>query len=236
LIYLIRRIQEKGSAPYVEPSPQTEVVEVVISDEPIISFSISSQTEIGGVLFVLGGANLSSGKVKLSPEIQDMELYTYPDGDEFRVMIISTEGKYISPGDKPLFTLESEENFDSVEVSACDKEGNLMGVEKIFQQESNLPKGYSLFQNYPNPFNPATTIRFKVEGERSKVPHPVTLKVYNILGQLVRTLVDEEKSPGSYQVIWDGKDQSGEEVSSGIYFYKLKAEDYTETKKMILLK
>ncbi len=255
LIYLIRRIQEGGSAPQVEPSPQTEVVEVVISDESIISFSISSQTEIGGLLFVFGGTNLNSGKVKLSPEIQDMELYTYPDGDEFRVMIISTEGKYISPGDKPLFTLESEENFDSVEVSVCDKEGNLMGVEKIFQQESNLPKGYSLFQNYPNPFNPATSIQYavgrkqieaadgglvlsEVEGRRTadNSAQHVTLKVYNILGQLVKTLVDEEKPPGGYQVIWDAKDQNGEEVSSGIYFYKLKAKDYTETKKMILLK
>ena len=237
LTYLILGIQKEGSVPVVEPGSQTEVAEVTISDHPAItSFSISSQTEVGGLLFVLKGANLDSENVKLSSEIQDMELFTHQNGDEFRVMIISTEGKYISPGDKSLFTLEGEKNFDSVEISVCDKEGNLMGVKKIYEVSSNLPSGYILSQNYPNPFNPVTTIRFKVEGERSKVPHPITLKVYNILGQLVKTLVDEEKSPGTYQVVWDGKDQNGEEVSSGIYFYKLKAEDYTETKKMILLK
>jgi len=64
----------------------------------------------------------------------------------------------------------------------------------------------------------------------------VSIKVYNIVGQLVRTLVDEEKLPGNYQLVWDGKDQSGEEVASGIYFYRLKSDEYVKTKKMILLR
>jgi hypothetical protein len=237
LIYLIIRIQDGGSVPVVEPGSQTEVAQVTISDHPAItSFSISSQTDVGGLLFVFKKADLDSENVKLSSEIQDMELFTHQNGDEFRVMIMSTKGRHISPGDKSLFTLEGEKNFDSVEVSVCDKEGNLMGVEKTFKSESNLPEGYALSQNYPNPFNPVTTIRFKVEGERLKDPTRITLKVYNLLGQLVKTLLDEEKFPGNYQVVWDGKDQNGEEVSSGIYFYKLKAKDYTETKKMVLLK
>jgi hypothetical protein len=236
LIYLVTRIQQGGVVPFVEPNPQLEVVEVGISNEPVKSFSINSQTEVGGALFVFRGTNLDSEKVKLSSEIQDMDLYTYKDGEEFRVMIISTEGKCISPGNKTLFALEGEESFDSVEISVCDKEGNLMGFEKIYKEGSNLPTGYSLSQNYPNPFNPVTTIRFKVEGERSKEPTPITLKVYNILGKLVRTLVDEPKGAGTYQVVWDGKDENGEEVSSGVYFYKLKAENYVETKKMVLLK
>lgn len=248
LIYLILCIQKAGFVPVVEPGPQTEVAQVTISDHPAItSFSISSQTEVGGLLCVFKKANLDSGNVKLSSEIQDMELFTHQNGDEFGVMIISTEGKCISPGDKSLFTLEGEKNFDSVEVSVCDKEGNLMGVKKIYEVSSNLPSGYILSQNYPNPFNPVTCIRYTVgsnqieaaDGGRRTADNSaqhVTLKVYNILGQLVMTLVDEEKFPGNYQVIWDGKDQNGEEVSSGIYFYKLKAEDYTETKKMILLK
>jgi hypothetical protein len=248
LIYLIRCIKKEGSVPVVESGPQTEVAQVTISDHPAItSFSISSQTEVGGLLFVFKKANLDSGNVKLSSEIQDMELLTHQNGDEFRVMIINTEGKCIPAGDKSLFTLEGEKNFDSVEVSVCDKEGNLMGVKKIYGVSSNLPGGYILSQNYPNPFNPVTCIRYTVGsnqieaadgGQRTadnSVQH-VTLKVYNILGQLVKTLVDEDKFPGSYQVVWDGKDQNGEEASSGIYFYKLKAKDYTETKKMILLK
>jgi hypothetical protein len=240
LMYMITYIQEKGSAPYVEPDPQREAVEVVISDESAMSFSINSQTQVGGALFLFKGTNLDSENVKLSPEIQNMDPYTHKDGDQFRVMIISTEGHCISPGDIPLFRLEGEKDFDSMEISVCDTEGNLMGIKKIYQERSNLPSGYTLSQNYPNPFNPVTSILYTVatshgEAVDNSAQH-VTLKVYNVLGQLVKILVDEDKHPGSYQVVWDGKDQNGEEVSSGIYFYKLKAKDYTETKKMVLLK
>ena len=90
---------------------------------------------------------------------------------------------------------------------------------------SNLPKEFALSQNYPNPFNPSTTIPFQlpaVSGQQSAVSGrrtAVTLKVYNVLGELVRTLVNEEQGPGWYRVIWDGKDSLGKEVSSGVYFY-----------------
>ncbi len=101
-----------------------------------------------------------------------------------------------------------------------------------------LPFTFRLGQNYPNPFNPSTTIPFQVNGSRFIVHAPVrtTLKIYNVLGQLVRILEDGEKLSGNYQVIWDGKDQRGKEVSSGIYFYQLKAGDYKETRKMSLLR
>jgi hypothetical protein len=102
----------------------------------------------------------------------------------------------------------------------------------------NLPVKFELPQNYPNPFNPATTIPFSVYGSQFVVYSPIhtTLRIYNIKGQLVKTLVDEEKLPGNYNIIWDGKDNSGREVSSGIYFYQLKIKDYTQTKKMVLLR
>jgi hypothetical protein len=103
---------------------------------------------------------------------------------------------------------------------------------------AQVPLTFRLEQNYPNPFNPATTIPFTVIGSQFMVHSPVrtTLKIYNVLGQLVRTLVDEEKQPGNYQVIWDGKNQKGNEVSSGIYFYQLRAGDCKETRKMSLLR
>ncbi|MFQ6093200.1 MAG: FlgD immunoglobulin-like domain containing protein, partial [bacterium] len=66
-------------------------------------------------------------------------------------------------------------------------------------------------------------------------PH-TTLKIYNILGQEVRTLVDELKEPGYYTVTWDGRNERGDPVSSGIYFYRLTAGDYSSTKRMVLLK
>jgi hypothetical protein len=98
------------------------------------------------------------------------------------------------------------------------------------------PSEFTLSQNYPNPFNPATAIRFKVEGQRLKVPVPTTLKIYNVLGEEVRTLVNEKKLPGDYTIQWDGKNDRGEQLASGVYFYELKVGDYTSAKKMVLLK
>jgi hypothetical protein len=247
LIYIIMHIVEGGPPHYGEPDPEAEIAEITISDQPDMThFSLLSQTEMGGLLFVFKGTDLNSEKVKLTKEIQDMDIYTYQDADEFRVMIVSTEGKYIDSGDRSLFTIEGEKIFDSVEITISDNEGNLVGVKTMHEQRTTLPRGYSLSQNHPNPFNPATSIQYSVGSPKEpsdeqtegavNSAQQVTLKVYNILGRLVRILVDEEKLPGDYQVVWDGKDQKGDEVSSGMYFYRMKTLDYVETKRMILLK
>jgi len=89
----------------------------------------------------------------------------------------------------------------------------------------------TLWQNYPNPFNPSTTIRFDID----KSEH-VALSVYNIRGQLVTTLVNNVLPSGAHSVVWNGLDDSGNNVSSGIYFYRLVTNDFSQTKKMILMK
>ena len=98
-----------------------------------------------------------------------------------------------------------------------------------------LPTSFQLNQNFPNPFNPSTTISFDLP-TRSKV----TLKIFNLLGQEVSTLIDKDLPANSYKVEWDGRSDTGESVASGIYFYKLIAEagdnEFVETKKMMLLK
>ena len=88
-----------------------------------------------------------------------------------------------------------------------------------------------LHGNYPNPFNPVTNIAYSI-----KTAGKVTLEVYNIRGQLVKTLVNEVQETGAHTAIWNGKDNTGKSVSSGVYFYKMKAQDYNSTKKMILMK
>lgn len=105
--------------------------------------------------------------------------------------------------------------------------------EEITEQE--VAKKFSLSANYPNPFNPVTGIRYTV-GSKQTYPVPVTLRVYNVLGQLVRTLVNEPKESGTHEVSWDGKDGNGNEVASGVYFYSLKAGNFTQTKKMVLIR
>jgi hypothetical protein len=90
----------------------------------------------------------------------------------------------------------------------------------------------SLGQNYPNPFNPTTTIEYSIAK-----PGHVTLRVYNVAGQLVRTLVDEVQAPDRVRpVTWDGRNSAGQSVSSGVYFYKLTTAGFTKTRKMVLLK
>jgi hypothetical protein len=93
---------------------------------------------------------------------------------------------------------------------------------------------FELSQNYPNPFNPVTSIQYTVSGSHNGVH--ASLKIYNILGQQVRTLVDEPQNAGSYQVSWNGKDDQENDVSSGIYFYTFTAGNYSNTRKMTFLK
>ena len=97
----------------------------------------------------------------------------------------------------------------------------------------SLPKAFSLGQNYPNPFNPATTINYAVPEGKSV---QVTLKVYDLRGRLVNTLVDDRREAGNYNVFWSGADKTGRQVSSGVYFYRIKAGEFTQTRKMVLLK
>lgn len=96
---------------------------------------------------------------------------------------------------------------------------------------ANRPKSFELFQNYPNPFNGETRIAFTLLKNQ-----PVTLTVYNILGQPVRTLLNGARPAGKTEVSWDGRDERGFSVSSGIYFYKLSTADEKQVRKMVLLK
>jgi Secretion system C-terminal sorting domain len=102
----------------------------------------------------------------------------------------------------------------------------------IIEANIGIPNTFTLEQNYPNPFNPSTKIKFTIPATLSEVEGSlVTLKIYDVLGDEVITLVNEEKPAGEYEVEFDGRN-----LTSGIYFYTLKAGSYVETKKMILLK
>jgi hypothetical protein len=99
--------------------------------------------------------------------------------------------------------------------------------------ESETPPAYcnELLQNYPNPFNPVTTIAYSLaEGGY------VELKIFNVQGQRIRTLVSESKRPGRYQVSWDGENDRGRAVTSGIYFYRLQTGSFVSVRKMIILR
>ena len=102
---------------------------------------------------------------------------------------------------------------------------------KVQIATDEIPKEFHLAQNYPNPFNPTTDIEFSVP-----IAVNVEIKVYDILGREVTTLVNEFVQPGKYRVRWNGTDRDGRQVSSGVYFYVMKAGKFIQTKKMMLLK
>jgi hypothetical protein len=146
-------------------------------------------------------------------EIEIFLAYIIGQGTDYLSSV--TESKYISGVAGVLY----KSNFDTTSV---------VSVEEIYS--GNIPEEYFLSQNYPNPFNPSTIIEFRIADFGF-----VTLKVYDILGNEVATLVNEEKQPGTYKVMFS-PESSIKQPASGIYFYQLKAENYIETKKMILMK
>ena len=103
---------------------------------------------------------------------------------------------------------------------------NFSEIIRIKNIGKEIPDEYRLYQNYPNPFNPSTNIKYQIANNKL-----VILKIYDILGKEVETLVNENQKPGTYEVTFDGS-----KLSSGIYFYTLTAGEYNETKKMVLIK
>jgi hypothetical protein len=97
--------------------------------------------------------------------------------------------------------------------------------------EAGIPEGFALLQNYPNPLNPETEIGFQLP----EANH-IVVKIFNILGEEIRTLVDQPYEPGSHRVRWDGRDERGNPVASGIYLYQLQAGDFSQVRKMSLLR
>jgi hypothetical protein len=118
------------------------------------------------------------------------------------------------------------DDFSIQEVSMV-----VTAIENPTKQLSIMPAEYELFNNYPNPFNPETVIEYKVPNTGK-----VKLAIYNVLGQNVKTLVDMNQPAGTYTVMWDGTDNNGNKLASGVYFYQLIGENALITKKMTLIK
>ena len=128
------------------------------------------------------------------------------------------------------------EQPDSVYVTMP---GNISGVNFNFpsavedeeNQNASRPAEFELSQNYPNPFNPGTAIEYTVQKKAQ-----VNLEIYNLLGQKVKTLLNENQSAGAYHILWDGKNEQSQTVASGVYFYRLKVNGAVQTKRMVLLR
>jgi len=118
-------------------------------------------------------------------------------------------------------------DVQNVDFSLSPVEVTAVGNEKT----EALPKAFDLSQNYPNPFNPTTTIQYALP-----TASQVRLDIINVQGKVVKTLVNKHQAASSYKVVWDGTDFRGNQVTSGLYFYKLQASDFTQVRRMVFMK
>ena len=137
----------------------------------------------------------------------------------------------ISSVRQTLSLAKTVEGYSTITISKAEelrKTGrlNLLSVET----DSDLPQSVSLFQPIPNPFHQKTLITFTLPAS-----HSISLKIYDVAGRLVRTLLEEEKEAGIYMIPWDGRRANGERVSSGIYFYRLTAREFVATRKLVII-
>ncbi|MBU78482.1 MAG: hypothetical protein CMG28_03535 [Candidatus Marinimicrobia bacterium] len=127
--------------------------------------------------------------------------------------IIATDGKYDVSATNGPFTL----TIDGSKLNV--NEGDL------------IPETFALHANYPNPFNPSTTISYDLPEQAQ-----VTLKVYDMLGKQIKTLVNQSQDAGNRTAVWNGTDNLGRQVSAGVYLYQIQAGEFSQTRKMLLLK
>lgn len=191
---------------------------------------------VGGVLYVseydLSETEEDSLRIALENPLPQLEGRHWHNGLEARHWLNDTitdaaRAEFAAQGWK----VELSDDKKTATFSRINDTGESAAEIQETDKEAALPEGYSLSQNYPNPFNPTTQIDFTVP----RTEH-VTLEVYNINGQKVRTLLDEAVSAGGHTVTWDATSDSGEQVASGVYLYRLTTGKTSASRKMMLVK
>jgi hypothetical protein len=156
----------------------------------------------------------SPSTVSFSADITDLDVGTYNTQVEIKQVSLTTSSMGLI------------DDIDTIYVKLLVDQPT--GVEDDY---SAVPKSYSLKQNYPNPFNPETVIEYNLPASGH-----VTLTVFNVVGQKVIDVVNGYESAGNKQAVWNGRDENGREVQSGVYFYRLTTDNFSMTRKMMLLK
>jgi hypothetical protein len=161
-------------------------------------------------------------------------------GNEIHVVAFNLTNNPILPDTGALFRLPLKLNsvgdIDSIRVFiSSDSNAATMAMATAADIKSSIPQTWQLYQNYPNPFNPSTTIQFDVPEEAGRVPR-IAIQIFNILGQKVKTIERGNYDAGRYRIVWDGTNEGGRRVASGVYFYRILAGDFVHTMKMVLIK
>lgn len=223
LVYLVRIITGDAQ-PYAKPASGADLIvsSQLMSNNMTISYN--SSIDLGAVLLRFN-VNGSYGTATLGNGAAGMDVISGVLGSELRVLVYSISENAIASGNNVLLTIPVDGSLELVGIEAADYFGNPMTT-----SVRQLPSRYDVSQNYPNPFNPTTTIDLALP-----VAGDYSVAIYNIAGQIVRTFTGSAQA-GIVSIVWDGKDASGSQIASGLYFYKATASNFSATKKMILMK
>jgi len=236
----VGRLDPKLARPFVTMSVPSEV-EVMGGRSLAVPVGLSNEEALAGVLYRLryDRSVVEIARPELTERSAGMTLDWSVVGDQTWVLLSSLEGKAIQGGSGAVLEIPFRMNEDVAGTQVLFEETVLFLADEriVFADPATLlvkglalvPTEYALEQNYPNPFNPNTAVNYQIPMTKSQVH--TTLKIYNILGQEVATLVDEVKEPGYYTVTWDAP-----EMASGVYFYCLTAGEFTTTRNMVLMK
>ncbi len=211
-----------------------------------VPVTVNSSAALHGLQFELEmeSDNYVVGSPSTTSASSGMSIVSRKAGKKLNVIMCGLEGQSLSMGESTVMTIPVTIRKALNETSAISINHAIAGSENgsalqtMTGQSSDVtivPQTFALHQNSPNPFNMNTTITFDVPSiENGSVP--VKMEIFNTRGQLVKTLVDHSKSAGRYTVHWNGSDDYGREVSSGVYFYRFSARDVVLTKKLAIMK
>jgi hypothetical protein len=198
-----------------------------------VRFNLNNTEPLKGLQLVFrlkNGATLSRPDI-VFPRLEKMHVPLASRNGEVRLIVYNLENKEIPAGSGPLFRLPIQvQSLDDIEIlqviaSSPANTGQTVATIKEVPTAGKYPQTFVLEQNYPNPFNAGTTIRFEIPETPSMLVR-AELEIFDILGRRVRGLISGDYDVGRYSVTWDGRDEEGATVPSGVYFYRLKAVTY----------
>jgi hypothetical protein len=233
LVYLINALLSLNYSSNKIPAGEitAEIFNKVENDKILLAYE--SEIELGGLHLILKSENNNIAEIKLSRqmELAGMKIKYASNGNLTRLIIYSDEGYVMPSGIKEFLEISNNSIFDIREIQLSSIDGYL--IEAAIKDGANaiIPGRFMLYQNFPNPFNPFTEIKFELPKTAE-----VSLKVFDILGREVISLSNGLIPAGEHKVVWNGRDNLGRPVGSGIYFYLLQSENFSDKKKMILLK
>jgi hypothetical protein len=237
--YMINYLYKNGAIPFcacgfdpairpLKPRPSGSIS--AINNEDNTTVELASSYPLSGLEMTLKSIN--GRRVGIKNMADDFELFYNQEGDLIKLGMFNMTGSgQIPVGTTTILEIDGAVEIISVLGADDNAEGLSFEIVNNADKAENLPVQFALMQNRPNPFNPITEISFSLPQACD-----ATLEVYNIAGQKVAILVDGALEAGEHTVQWDSRDKTGQTVASGIYLYRLTAGEFTDTKKMALLK